>query len=72
MATRDRPAISVAKLAVAAVTLMGLAAPHHAACASDIYKGKTVRIVVGYSPGGGYDAYARMIAPIWSSSSAPR
>lgn len=27
------------------------------------YKGKTVRIVVGFGPGGGYDAYARMIAP---------
>lgn len=27
------------------------------------FKDKTVRIVVGYGPGGGYDAYARMIAP---------
>jgi tripartite-type tricarboxylate transporter receptor subunit TctC len=27
------------------------------------YKGKTVRIIVGYGPGGGYDTYARMIAP---------
>lgn len=27
------------------------------------YKGKTVRIIVGYGPGGGYDIYARMIAP---------
>jgi tripartite-type tricarboxylate transporter receptor subunit TctC len=27
------------------------------------FSGKTVRIVVGYGPGGGYDAYARMIAP---------
>ena len=27
------------------------------------YKGKTVRLIVGYGPGGGYDAYARMIAP---------
>jgi len=26
-------------------------------------KGQTVRIFVGYSPGGGYDAYARMLAP---------
>lgn len=26
-------------------------------------KGETVRIYVGYSPGGGYDAYARMLAP---------
>ena len=27
------------------------------------YKGKTVRFVVGFGPGGGYDVYARMIAP---------
>ncbi len=26
-------------------------------------KGQTVRIYVGFSPGGGYDAYARMLAP---------
>lgn len=30
--------------------------------AADFYKGKTLRIVVGYSPGGGYDVYARFIA----------
>lgn len=27
------------------------------------FSGKSVRLVVGYGPGGGYDAYARMIAP---------
>jgi tripartite-type tricarboxylate transporter receptor subunit TctC len=27
------------------------------------FGGKTIRLVVGYGPGGGYDAYARMIAP---------
>ncbi len=27
------------------------------------YKGKTVKFVVGYGTGGGFDAYARMIAP---------
>ncbi|HEY6257296.1 MAG TPA: tripartite tricarboxylate transporter substrate-binding protein [Xanthobacteraceae bacterium] len=30
------------------------------------FGGKTVRMVVGYGPGGGYDAYARMIAPTLS------
>jgi tripartite-type tricarboxylate transporter receptor subunit TctC len=29
----------------------------------DFYKGKTVRILVGYGPGGGYDVWARLIAP---------
>lgn len=36
-----------------------------ASAASDasFFKGKTVRIIVGYGAGGGYDAYARMLAP---------
>ena len=28
---------------------------------ADFYKGKTVRIIVGFSAGGGYDAYSRVI-----------
>lgn len=32
------------------------------------FKDKTVRIIVGYGPGGGYDAYARMIAPYLGKS----
>jgi tripartite-type tricarboxylate transporter receptor subunit TctC len=33
-----------------------------AAAAEDFYKGKTVRIVVGFSAGGGFDTYARALA----------
>jgi tripartite-type tricarboxylate transporter receptor subunit TctC len=33
-----------------------------AASADDFYKGKAIRIVVGFSAGGGFDAYARAIA----------
>ncbi|MEX0802147.1 MAG: tripartite tricarboxylate transporter substrate-binding protein [Candidatus Binatia bacterium] len=33
-----------------------------AAAADDFYKGKTIRIVVGFSAGGGFDTYARAIA----------
>ena len=32
-----------------------------AASAADFYKGKTVRIIVGSAPGGGFDAYARLV-----------
>jgi tripartite-type tricarboxylate transporter receptor subunit TctC len=30
--------------------------------ADDFYKGKTVNIVVGFTPGGGYDAYGRLLS----------
>lgn len=30
--------------------------------ADDYYKGKTISIVVGYAPGGGYDTYARLLS----------
>ena len=42
-----------------------VAAPHaiHAAAADqDFYRGKTIRFVVGFAAGGGFDAYARAIA----------
>src|ERR1700734_2588846 len=29
---------------------------------ADFYNGKTVRMLVGYGPGGGYDIYARLVA----------
>lgn len=31
--------------------------------ADDYYKGKTIRFIVGFGVGGGYDAYSRMLAP---------
>ncbi len=34
--------------------------------AAQFYKGKTVRILVGHEPGGGYDATARLLAPALS------
>jgi len=39
------------------------AAPAHSADAvADFYKGKTVQVLVGFGPGGGYDLYARTLA----------
>src|SRR3990167_7690629 len=58
--------------ALAFVCLWALAAQSVAAPATkpgfdekavaDFYRGKTVRIIVGFSAGGGYDAYSRLIA----------
>jgi tripartite-type tricarboxylate transporter receptor subunit TctC len=33
-----------------------------AASAEDFYKGKTIRVVVGFAAGGGFDSYARILA----------
>jgi tripartite-type tricarboxylate transporter receptor subunit TctC len=59
------------KAAAAAVlaTLCGLAMPARSDAQDSehsFFAGKTVRFVVGYGPGGGYDAYARMLAPYLS------
>jgi tripartite-type tricarboxylate transporter receptor subunit TctC len=45
-----------------AVLLVLQAVPAAAQDAASFYKGKTVRVVVGFSSGGGYDHYARVLA----------
>jgi tripartite-type tricarboxylate transporter receptor subunit TctC len=39
-----------------------LAQPAFAAGVEDFYKGKTISLVIGYSVGGGYDLYGRLLA----------
>ncbi len=46
-------------LVLACVALVGN--PGHATT-HDFYKGKTMRIIVGFAPGGGFDTYSRAIA----------
>ncbi|HEU4342050.1 MAG TPA: tripartite tricarboxylate transporter substrate-binding protein [Candidatus Binatia bacterium] len=40
----------------------GAKAGYDAKAVGDFYKGKTIRMVVGFSAGGGYDQYSRLIA----------
>src|SRR3954447_15722168 len=47
---------------VSAIIFCAIAAPAGAQDAAAFYRGKTVHIVVGFSPGGGYDLYARLLA----------
>jgi tripartite-type tricarboxylate transporter receptor subunit TctC len=59
------------KMAVSVSLSLGLfSMPISLAAAQDsgaaFYKGKTVRFIVGLGVGGGFDAYARMIAPYLS------
>jgi tripartite-type tricarboxylate transporter receptor subunit TctC len=49
-------------LLIFAVGALLSAAVDHAIAQEPFYQGKTVKIVVGFSAGGGYDAYARTIA----------
>jgi tripartite-type tricarboxylate transporter receptor subunit TctC len=50
------------RLARLATALMSSLVLVTTAIADDFYKGKTIRIVVGFSAGGGFDTYARAIA----------
>lgn len=44
------------------VAALLFAAAADAATPADFYKGRTVQLLVGFSPGGGYDLYARVLA----------
>jgi tripartite-type tricarboxylate transporter receptor subunit TctC len=53
-----------ASIALAAGVSLGLAAAVSvpaAQAADDFYKGKNIRVIIGYGPGGGYDIYARFV-----------
>ncbi|HEU4341728.1 MAG TPA: hypothetical protein VFU31_09175 [Candidatus Binatia bacterium] len=53
--------VSIAALiAATAGTLISLAVPPNVV-ANDFYKGKTIRVIVGFAAGGGYDTYARAV-----------
>jgi tripartite-type tricarboxylate transporter receptor subunit TctC len=61
---------SVARLALAASATLAIACAGHPVASSaqtveQFYKGKTIDLVVGASPGGGYDIYGRAVARHW-------
>ena len=41
---------------------LGVAGPAHAGSVADFYSGNTITLYIGYSAGGGYDAYGRTVA----------
>lgn len=53
---------ALGSLMTTALVASGLV-PAKAAAVADYFRGKTIRILVGSPPGGGYDLYARMLAP---------
>jgi tripartite-type tricarboxylate transporter receptor subunit TctC len=54
---------SLALLLAGILQLFCSASP--AIAAAPYYEGKTIRVIVGYSAGGGYDAYARTLSRHW-------
>src|SRR6266581_6545151 len=50
----------VAAAVVAAILLAAM--PSRAEPIADFYRGKTLRMIVGYGPGGGYDIHGRLVA----------
>jgi tripartite-type tricarboxylate transporter receptor subunit TctC len=51
----------VLAIVVASALLVAMAGAR-ADSVADFYRGKTINVVIGYSPGGGYDTYARLVA----------
>jgi tripartite-type tricarboxylate transporter receptor subunit TctC len=45
-----------------AAAMLASVAPIRAEAIADFYQGKTLRMLIGYGPGGGYDIYGRLVA----------
>ena len=52
------------KLSFALGALMMLGSAQAQTSVESFYKGKTIDFYIGFSPGGGYDSYARLLAQI--------
>jgi tripartite-type tricarboxylate transporter receptor subunit TctC len=59
---RPRAKLAIAACCAAAMLTLAAARPAAADPVADFYAGKTVRVQVGFGPGGGYDLYARTLA----------
>src|SRR5499433_1348923 len=47
---------------LAALVLLAASASARADAVADFYKGKTLTLIAGFPPGGGYDTYVRILA----------
>jgi tripartite-type tricarboxylate transporter receptor subunit TctC len=50
------------RLAAALAAAAALVPPSQAQPVAELYRGKTLRMIIGYGPGGGYDIYGRLVA----------
>jgi tripartite-type tricarboxylate transporter receptor subunit TctC len=64
MVRTARSWIFAAAIGTIGLITIGSSQPAAAQSAEEAYyKGKTVKVIVGYGPGGGYDIYARLLSP---------
>ncbi|MDZ4247312.1 MAG: hypothetical protein U1D67_09365, partial [Dehalococcoidia bacterium] len=49
-------------LLLVGVVILVFLAPYVSFAAGSFFEGKTIRIVVGFTPGGGFDTYSRALA----------
>src|SRR5438270_6554236 len=62
MGQRPYSTASLCRLGAAALCLAAATGFAHADSVSDFYKGKTINLIAGFPPGGGYDTYVRILA----------
>lgn len=62
----------IAAVAIAGVMAVSIPAKSWAQSAADFYKGKTIKWIIPYKPGGGYDKYSRVIAPFFEKHTGAR
>src|SRR6476469_5726415 len=62
MGQRSYSTVSLCRLGAAALCLAAATVIAQADSVSDFYKGKTINLIAGFPPGGGYDTYTRVLA----------
>jgi tripartite-type tricarboxylate transporter receptor subunit TctC len=62
MGQRPYSTASLGRLGAAALCLAAATGIAQADSVSDFYKGKTINLIAGFPPGGGYDTYVRVLA----------
>lgn len=62
MGQRPYSTASLCRLGAAALCLAAATGIAEADSVSDFYKGKTINLIAGFPPGGGYDTYVRVLA----------
>ena len=59
---RTRTSHGISRLAGCTLMLAATAASARAQTPEEFYKGRTIELVIGFTPAGGYDVYARLVA----------